>query len=101
VYKDIVNDTHRSSSLHTSIQVDESDPAWQALAERNVYDVRLYEEVIKLFDEQRKLFKSHAKNMSRQRRRPIDEDEDGEAGVVIETPHMKPKEAAIVSLTNS
>ncbi len=88
MYKDIVNDTHRSSSLHTSIQVDESDPAWQALAERNVYDVRLYEEVIKLFDEQRKLFKSHAKKLSRQRRRPIDEDEDGEAGVIIETPHM-------------
>ena len=74
----ILNDTHRSSSLHTPIQVDESDPAWQALAERNVYDVRLYEEVvIKVFDEQRKFFKSHAKKLSQRRRRPIEEDEDG------------------------
>ena len=44
------------------MQVDESDPAWRALAEKNEYDVRLYTNVVHMFDKQREYFKSYARS---------------------------------------
>jgi hypothetical protein len=60
--KVLVGYTQHSSSLRLFLQVDESDPAWRALAERNEYDIRLYTEVVQLFGEQRELFKSYARS---------------------------------------
>ncbi|KAL3783567.1 hypothetical protein ACHAW5_007875 [Stephanodiscus triporus] len=50
------------SNANSHPKVDERDPAWQAIAKKNEYDVKLYEEVVKLFDEQREVVESHARS---------------------------------------
>ena len=45
----------KKSNSNSHPKVDESDPAWQYLAERNQYDVRLFEYIVQVFDEQRKV----------------------------------------------
>jgi hypothetical protein len=45
-------------------QVEEGSPAWQALAKKNEYDIRLYESIVQIFDEQREIIKAHAGQLS-------------------------------------
>ena len=45
---------------HTCLQVEAGHPAWQILAEKNALDIRLYEYIVRLFEEQRDLVASYA-----------------------------------------
>ena len=42
------------------LQVEAGHPAWQILAEKNALDIRLYEYIVRLFEEQRDLVASYA-----------------------------------------
>ena len=45
-------------------QVEEGSPAWEALAERNALDIRLYDYILQLFEEQKEVIESYAIDMA-------------------------------------
>jgi len=45
-------------------QVKEGSPGWQILAEKNSFDLRLYESIVVLFDEQKEIISSYAKSVA-------------------------------------
>jgi len=47
-------------------KVEEGCPAWEALAEKNTLDIRLYEYMVQLFDEQKDIIESYAIDMAAQ-----------------------------------
>mmetsp|Transcript_43783 Transcript_43783/g.78579 ORF Transcript_43783/g.78579 Transcript_43783/m.78579 type:complete len:353 (+) Transcript_43783:170-1228(+) len=47
-------------------KVEEGSPAWEALAEKNTLDIRLYEYMVQLFDEQKDIIESYAIDMAAQ-----------------------------------
>mmetsp|Transcript_24061 Transcript_24061/g.51507 ORF Transcript_24061/g.51507 Transcript_24061/m.51507 type:complete len:82 (-) Transcript_24061:511-756(-) len=48
------------SALRARPQLEEGSPAWELLAEKNALDIRLYEFVVELFEEQREVIDSYA-----------------------------------------
>ena len=45
-------------------QVEEGSPAWKALAEKNALDIRLYDYILQLFEEQKEVIESYAIDMA-------------------------------------
>jgi len=46
------------------IQVREGSAEWKAFAERNDLDIRLYDHILHLFDQQKEIIDSYAKSMA-------------------------------------
>ena len=44
-------------------QVEKDSPAWQLLAEKNSFDIELYEYILELFEEQREIIDSYASSI--------------------------------------
>lgn len=44
-------------------KIEEGDPAWQIIARDNEYDIRLYEQIVEVFDEQRDIIRAHVSSL--------------------------------------
>lgn len=53
-----------ASQLSSISEVEERSPVWNILARKNALDIRLYEFITQLFDEQRKMIESYKSSMT-------------------------------------
>mmetsp|Transcript_28988 Transcript_28988/g.61272 ORF Transcript_28988/g.61272 Transcript_28988/m.61272 type:complete len:367 (+) Transcript_28988:35-1135(+) len=54
----------RKENSNPHPKVKEGSPGWQILAEKNSFDLRLYESIVVLFDEQKEIISSYAKSVA-------------------------------------